>query len=315
MTLLIAIKVPSRELNPRRRPLCFTEPGIVMAADTRFSWTERSGRIIGTSDNAQKGWPLGDRIYGIYAGDAEVAERAIFCTRSACNEHNKRDNAQYTLSALHKLLKYFSDEVRQPGHRTVAPTVVVVGMCLPRARRPKAKMFLLSYKTGFQPEERDGLLTEGTGSKYFTEEVLDREIDEFTRSKSSQLHPRSNTSRFSNRQPAELIDVSLLSVAGWIAFMADRVILEASLPTVGGQVQLTTIGPNGIYHPHAIESSDSGSSWRQLTRHDDFQGHTDMRGSEFIGPLLDKHCNFRNGSLTKVRTTPGRITGWPRKKP
>ena len=309
MTLLVAVKVPSKELNPKRRPLRFNEPGIVMVADTRFTW--KSGKVtVRTDDDAQKWWPLGNWICAAYAGDSELAERALLCTRSACAHNGMWDDPDYTLGAVSKLLRYYNDEIGK--QRRPFRTRVAMGL---RNDKGRFKLYLLDCAEDFRPRERAGLVVIGTGEGYFNKEVVEKEIDHFTFGKAAPVRSgykivlRDGQPALAKREPSDLIDVPMIAAAGLIAGMVDRVVREAGLEDVGGQTLLVTLSAQGMYSPHVVISSDQGASWQSITRHDDFRSYTDMSGGEFVGPLLDDKCRFRQGWLTKIGTQPGSITG------
>jgi hypothetical protein len=325
MTLLVAAKIPSKRLNPKRRPIRFCEPGIVIAADTRFTWTWPNGQRE-VVDDAQKGWPLGNRTYAAYAGDAQLGERAILGARSACAKNKKWDNASYTLSALSKYLRRFAEEAEQNWRRPIEPTIVIVAVRKAHGKKERFRLYRLGHDDAFEPREREWVI-EGDGRKYFEAEVLDKELDHFTRGKAAPALSGYKTVihdgqlALARRGPRDLIDVPLISIANLIGSMVGCVIDDGSIPTVGGLVQLTTLGVQGIIHPRITGSSDGGATWAPITRHEDFRSHTDMlhrytggKEAEFVIPTLDEHCRFRDsaGWLTRIRTRPGSITGRPR---
>lgn len=322
MTLLVATKVPSPWLNPKRRPIRFSERGIVIAADTRFTWEWRDGRLK-LDDDAQKGFPLGDWTYAAYAGDAQLAEWSILGTYSACKDNGKFDNLRYILRALNKYLEYFTNRAEAEWGRRTEPTSVVVAAVKATARKERLKLYQLNFDTGFRPLERERIVI-GDGRKYFESEVFDQEIDKFTKGKLSSARSSRKSSLQENedsrahRGKNELIEVPLLSVAGWIGDMVGRVIDDANILTVGGRVQLITLSGKGIYSPHVIRSSDGGKNWRGVTQHEDFRGHTDairdftkVEQAEIVIPSLNEYGQFPDEirCLTKIRTRPGSITG------
>jgi hypothetical protein len=92
MTLLVAAKVLSKNLNPESRPIQFLERGIILAEDTRFIYP--GSEVI---DDAQKNYTFGDWALAGYSGLVDVAERALICSTIAHNHHNWQRPDRLTL--------------------------------------------------------------------------------------------------------------------------------------------------------------------------------------------------------------------------
>ena len=234
MTLLVGITVPSRRLNPMRRAIRFCEPGIIIAADTRFSyWPETR-----TVDDAQKLWPLGDKAFAGYAGDVEVAERALLSAHVATRYHQQWDDLDFIVSALRSYLRFWHREVSY--RRSVHPTTVLLGVALPRGGW---RLFRLCGDDEFRLRQRTGLVTTGSGKAAFDRAFV-REVDRFTRRWAAAT--RSDSVR---RTPSGSVDVPLLRVVNLIVSTADIVVAKEGLPTVGGWTQIITLSAEGMYSP------------------------------------------------------------------
>lgn len=298
MTLLVVCKVPSKPLQRYRRPLRFSEAGLVLAADTRFTWKPEER---GPADDAQKLWPLGDGCFAGYTGDCEVAERAILSVHAACGQNDKWDDLPYTVAALSSYLRFWWSDARRT--RQPDDTVILLGARDRRQAAPQSryKLFRFASNNDFAPQRRDGLLVEGSGKACLTHEVVDAEIDHFTRTRAGRA-----------RDTSDPMPVRMIAVAAMVAGMIDRVIHKGNVPSVGGETQIMTLAAGGLHAPRGSLSSDAGASWRSVTRHDDFHSYTDMvSGGKFTAPLLDGDGSFRKGAILEVRTRPGSITGKP----
>jgi hypothetical protein len=210
MTLVLAIKVPSRQLNPKRRPLRF-EPGIVVAVDTRFTYPQTPGSF---RDDAQKLWPIGHHSFATYAGEVELAERAILLTQAACMEHNKLNDSKYTRSALKTLLRHIS------GSRGFGSTVIIYGA---RTNDGRFLLHRLSSDDNFEPRQRDGFIVEGSGAAFAAPHVLGAEIEALTLGWSQpaksgyKIETHGKALFIEKRGPADLENVSLISISALVA--------------------------------------------------------------------------------------------------
>src|ERR1044071_5961892 len=106
MTLIIAVKVPTKRFNPKRRPLRF-EPGIAVAVDTRFSWVKGS-KLLKRRDDGQKWWQLGEASFAAFCGDIELGESAILFSRASCEANGRLEDQAYAVAALRTYTHYFS---------------------------------------------------------------------------------------------------------------------------------------------------------------------------------------------------------------
>ena len=285
MTLLVAVKVPARRLNPKKRPLQFSEKGIVIAADTRFSF--RPGKR--TVDDAQKLWPLGDHAFSGYAGDVEVAEKALLSAYAALGHHRRWDDQRYITSAVSTYLRHWHQDAS--ARRPVGPTVVFLGLWSSKGR---GRLFTLHSEHDFHLHEHLGVITEGTGASHF-ETLFDQEVDHIT-------HQWAASPR-----PGDLMDIRIIDVALLVASSVDRTVQEAGLADVGGWTQMMTLSKQGMFAPRA-HAVDGEAKWRPITRRT-FRSYADMRARSFEAPLLDENCRFRDGWLVRVGTHPGLITG------
>ena len=269
MTLLVAVKVPAKNapikwLNPAKRPLRFTEPGIIIAADTRFSWNGR-----GPTDDSQKLWPLGDRTFSGYAGEVCVAEKAVLSAFSALRHHGRCDDREFTILVTKKYLEYWEREARRdraPG--LLGPTIVFVGH-LTATGVPKLYRFASDEQ--FKPRERTGVLAEGTGRDIYRR-IWPAEVDHITWQWSAparsglKIVERDGRPEAVRRDQDDFIDIPMLSVANMVGATADRAIHEAGRSDVGGGGQLMTLSEKGMYSPKAFGSSDRGATWRARRR-------------------------------------------------
>ncbi len=134
------------EQIPSTRP----SPGIVLAADSRWTW-EKSGRF---DDGAVKLFRLASHAIGIYAGDAVVGHRAI---AQITDELGRQHGCEPTK---------FRRVVRESTYsvwRRFADKDSRLQMCI-AFYHPSSGLILwkVDDQTGFRPEEWDGVQTIGS---------------------------------------------------------------------------------------------------------------------------------------------------------
>ena len=303
MTLLVAVKIPTKNLNPSKRPLRFIEPGIIIAADTRFSY--RPGTKV--VDDAQKLWPLCDTAFAGYAGDVEISERALLSAHCAVRENRRWDDPGYVTSALRAYLRYWRRVFS--ARRKIWPIIIFLGLRTPNGR---FKLFELRDDKNFDLLPRSGMRAEGTGAERF-KPVFDQEVDHITHGWAA---PARSGYKFVQgdagvemlpRTPSDLIEIPMISVANLILAAVDVVVDKAGLKDVGGWTQLITLSERGMIAPKARRSR-TGAEWVDITRHE-LRSRTEMTGAEFEVPLLDGNCRFPKGARIKIQVHPGSITG------
>jgi 20S proteasome alpha/beta subunit len=152
MTLCTAVKVPCRALNPARQPLAFVEPGIVVAADTRFMWS-------GPVDDGIKVWPLKDFAVAAFSGDVPLGESAIYAMGVTLGEHTFRTPEQIS-RAMCEWLKYYSSRSR-------TPTSTEVLLAVYDDDRDRFELYRLKTDEQFDPQPREGVYAIGSGAKQF----------------------------------------------------------------------------------------------------------------------------------------------------
>lgn len=303
MTLLVGITIPSRALNPKRRPIRFGEPGVIIAADTRFSYPSGSRPV----DDAQKLWPIGDRALGGYAGDVKVAECALQSAYTATRHHRLWDDLDFVAKTVRTYLRFWHDEYSR--RRGVQPTTVLLAIAPPRGR---ARLYRLSSGDRYRLRQRTGVEIAGSGTAAF-ERAFPREVDGYTRQWAASarsgydvvtgdggpvLEPRTTSAPF---------DVSLLDVVNLVVATVDLVVTKEGIPTVGGWTQVITLSAGGMAAPRARMSSDD-VHWRDATRHV-LQGQTEIAGGSFDAPFMDERGRLDLGSKFVIRLSPGSITG------
>jgi hypothetical protein len=303
MTLLVAVKVPTRELNPMKRPIRFIEPGIVIVADSRFSHVSGANRI----DDAQKLWPLNSFACAGYAGDVAMAEKALLSSHVALRHSDRGQDPNYVTMAVATYLQYWQITISK--QRRVEPTTVLVGFHAP-GRRPR--LFRLQHYDGYVPRQPSGRIAVGSGASHFNF-VFSQEVEHVTYAWAApartgyKIEVEHGIPTLLPRHSSDLINIPTISVANLVVSSVDRSFHEDGLSDVGGMTQVITLTDQGMYFP-SVRGSDTGAEWYDVTQHE-LRSSSEMGGGQFEVPLLDKFGKLEMSNKVSIRVRPGSISG------
>lgn len=296
MTLLVAIKVPTNHLNPLRQPISFSEPCIVMGADTRFTFLNNKQTPI---DDAMKIWRVSNCSIAGYSGDVELAERAFYSAFAASEAHNLGDKPSFMLMAIEKYLQYWAKNIKK--RRQLSQTVVFVGL----HRAPQRfELWDLRSTLGFSPRRRSGVNITGSGAEKF-KPILRKEIEHTTRSWASSIksglkierdaqgHPR-----IVEREKYEKAKINPVQIGGFVLVTVDLVVTKAGLSNVGGWSRVLVMKEDGVF---SIYGQVVAPQSRPVSR-------VDLRGyiprvapRQFDAPLIDHAGAFPQGHLIRLQ--------------
>lgn len=248
MTLIVAVKVPNKELNPYRRPLDFSEAGIILAADSRYSFAHNA-----PDDYGRKIWKLSSQALAAFSGpNVEMLEKSLTGTQLALKKHFFTKHNQVAQVVQHWLL-YWQDRVPNSQIKEYKKSDTAVLLALHDISAMRFYIYLLSSKNNFSPLLRDGIVSIGSGAGKFTE-FFKKELDDYTKAESAPaklpikfFQGADNKVLVVARPPNELIPVSLWNLHGFVLGAVDSFIEKAQLPTVGGFVACASISCEGIY--------------------------------------------------------------------
>lgn len=259
MTLCVAVTVPCKALNPVRRPLGFSEPGIVVAADTRFSWLDGS-KVV---DHGIKTWPLSYWAIAGFSGDVELGEAALFSMRLTLRELGFRSHDRIVQGTRNWLLYY---ERTFSHSRDVLPTEVLV--CTYDAGIVRFFLRVLSSQDSFTPRRREGVSPIGSGVARFRQ-AFRSEVDHYT----SQWAASARAGRlvqvgkhvvFEPWRPGDRGNVPLIGVASLVVATLDSVLQKADVARVGGLVQAFILSKTRLVTVRNRRRSHEGT-WEDVT--------------------------------------------------
>ena len=250
MTAVIGIKVPSANLNPKRRQVAFQEDGIILVADTRF--TSNSQPLPG--DGLKVG-PLARNAIAGYSGDVTIAERALKLAVQRASRSSLAPDPVQLQRFLQQAWK-FTSTTRPPFG-----TTVLLGTYY---RAPR--LYRLDSLDGFTPRLRDGPETIGHGGARF-HELLDENLDWLTQS----WQARARQPQFeigANGMPIKIAEsgndpfpLGLVELSMAASMSLDELIQEESDPTVGGKLNGITLRSTGWSSNFVSMSRDNGETW------------------------------------------------------
>lgn len=261
MTLCVAIKVPSKALNPKRRPLEFHEPGIVIASDSRYLWLADHQ----IQDDGMKLCPLSNRAIAGFSGHVELATSALFSMTAAITRNAFKD-PELISRGTQKLLLHFQNRLKRQGE--IEETNVLLGAY--DVESDKHFLYFLSSTDGFNPSRRDGICSIGSGATGF-QNTLENEIVHFSRQWSDpaisgyKLVNRDGLPVVEPRSRDDLIRVPLNQVALLLISSLDLHLEITNLNSIGGLVQCAMLTEKGIIGVGGKKSYDPGKEWEDIT--------------------------------------------------
>lgn len=280
MTLCVAVTVPCTALNPMRRPLAFSERGIVLAADTRFTWLDGS-RIV---DDGIKIWPLNDWAIAGFSGHVELGEAALFSMRLTLGDWAFRKHDKIA-EGTRNWLRYWQRTVSR--NRDPLPTEVLLAIY--DAGIDQFLLYVLSSQENFEATRREGVVPIGSGAARF-KQVFHTEVDWYTNQWSAPVRTGLKLVQIGDmvavepRQPDDREPVRLLQVAGLVVGTLDSVLQEADLATVGGLVQAFMLSKTGVVCTREVRRSEEGS-WYHITARD-LQSYSNMVSRRYEIPHM-----------------------------
>ena len=279
MTLLVAAKIPTDNLNPKRRPIRFQEKGIVMLADTRITYPGSPRR----EDDARKIWPVAGRALIGYTGSALTAEPALAGSCKALEEYGW-DQPDPIVSAIRNYLVHFHR--RNPAPR---PTTVLVAV---RNSVGRLMMYELSAADGFQIQLRDSVIVRGSGESCFMKQ-LPVEIEQITQQWSAPAKSRlkivseKGRPRAVPRSPTEKIPIRLIDVVTLLTGTADFVVQKAGLHSVGGLTYVRGLNKEGIISFMGKRRSAETGKWYDMTPAD-LRTYSEIESKVYDIPSVDE---------------------------
>lgn len=289
MTLCVAAKVPSKRLNPKRRPLRFIEKGLVLVADTRFTYPP-GPRVI---DDAQKLWWLADWVIAGYAGDVEIAEPALLSVHNAIEHHGWRKSVTIAL-AVKNYLRYWHRKVSD--RRRATSVDVLLGI---RSGNSRFRLYWLNSANGYRVQERDGIFQRGSGADSF-KKAIEVEIDHFTSQWSAparsgyKLEDQEGRVACVPRKPSDLVDVRLIDVECLLMGTVDLIVQKAGLADVGGLTQVLALTKDGVYSPKGKRLGAVDGRWHDLTTRD-VRSNLHIAQTRYKVPYMDGNCQIQGG--------------------
>lgn len=286
MTVCIAVTVPCKALNPLRRPLEFSEPGIVLAADTRFSWVDDS-RVVKVVDDGIKIWPLSDWAIAGFSGDVELGEVALFSMRLSLRRLGFRNHNKIAQGTQTWFLYYERNLGRDPK-----PTEVV--LCTYDAAIDGFFLYVLSSQDSFRPKRREGVWPIGSGTKRFIQ-AFRGEVDHYTSrweasAQAGRLVQIGENVAFEAWKPGDCYSVKLIEVASLVLATLDSVLRKADLATVGGLVQAFMLLNTGWVILGSRRRSDEGT-WEDVTARD-LRSYSEVDHRRYEIPRMREDCSI-----------------------
>jgi len=286
MTICLSLKVPCDDLNPRKLPLKYA-PGIVIAADARFTWDKNSKSV----DNGIKIWTLSDFAVACFAGDVQIAEISLVSMRYSIDELSLTKHESIA-HAIQNWLNYYKNLSKD---REISLTEVVVSIYDKNSKR--FYLYLLSSDKFFRPERRDGIITIGSGSdkyrKYLLKEIdhhnvniskSDSGLKVIQTNKGLSVVPRTNDDR---------IEKDLMTIATMISGSMDLFIKKSGLTSVGGLVQIYMLNNTGVIPLVGKIRNKSTKKWESITA-SNLQSYAEMMKRKFKIPTMRKDLSIED---------------------
>lgn len=254
MTALVAIRVPSKALNPKRRQISCVEPGVILAADTRI--TKGTRPLDG--DGRKLGKLPGSAIAG-FSGDVYVADTALERLTASVEANQSIDHFELA-TMLQKQLARTRNEIVD---RKPIRTTVVLGTFFDTPR-----LYVLDTKDNFTPQLRDGLEFAGSGADALQEQFAEN-VDWMTQN----WHNRARQPQFAVTNRGEIRKVStegkepfpirLIDLVNIVCMSLEGVFVQNKTPSVGGKIQCVVLRKSGASWPIAMGSGDDGKTWQR----------------------------------------------------
>jgi hypothetical protein len=237
VTTLMAIKVPSPQLIPNDDPLVtYVEPGIIMAADTRFIRISNKRPILG--DGLKVGG-LSLYVLGGYSGDVTLAYSGL----ASAQDVLARQGGSPDMIAEIVRSQLIDAQTKITRKRKLDPTSVLLGIWL--FEHPV--LYRLESADGFQPSECDGPEFAGHGGK-----ELQRVFHDNLNSIPIGFRQRDKEAaelRGLPYDPSKPVEVQLADLALQACRSVDyvnEIYRRRGGPEVGGKVQARVITSDGI---------------------------------------------------------------------
>lgn len=283
VTLLVAVKVPTKHLNPNRYPIRFTEKGIVLAQDSRFTYDGG-----GCVDNGRKIWPIEDFAVAGYSGDVEIAEHAIAATQHTIKHYNWKSRKKITI-VLRNWLRFCQDKVGRKIH-----TVVFLGI---RTEKGSFKLFEFNSGENYKPKERDGVISGGSGADSFNN-AIKIEINDSSkiwgkRSKYGKLAKVEGKTTYFPPKPGDVADVNLTEVGNLIVSTTNLVIDKIKPGGVGGFTQQYFLTIEGLQTGMGYLNRKNGPKWEKITADPNtLKSNSTISKVTYDIPFMDQNCKI-----------------------
>lgn len=288
MTLLVAVKIPTRKLNPVRRPIEFVEKGILMIADTRLS-KMRGDKLEGTVDDARKIWGVADCALAGFTGSFIVAEPAIISAHFALMDRTHRPR-RIILTIIENSLKHFQVEANKK-YGNVGATMLFLGL---KTGAGSFRLFQFDSRKNFKREERDGVIFSGSGENEFAKR-FPKEIDHFTKQWMNQLfgyriEPKQGQYVCLPSPHGEKFEVDMVKCSMPISAVLDNIVESKNISSVGGFVQLIKFTKDGFSPIYAHVRSMETGKWRMATL-PDLRSYSEIDRTRHYVPSFDIEGN------------------------
>jgi hypothetical protein len=255
MTAIMAIRSPSKGLNPKRLRVELAEEGIVMVADTRI--------MTGSHPLPGHGLKLGglsERVIAAFAGEVHFADRALSLAA---------DNIQ-GLTAAADIAAIVQGSLRSARalierKRRLYATTVLIGIWTDSAPH----LYVVDSSDNFDLRLRDGPEYAGSGRTELRKN-FESNLDWMT----SSWDKRAKQKQFELTEsgPGRLLPddgrgfpVRLADWATLAVMSLDELINQATIQSVGGLHQVLCLTRQGIAPLRVAKSSDAGETWSSIT--------------------------------------------------
>lgn len=285
MTLVVAATMPSKALNPLRRPIRFPQPSVVLLSDSRFSFG-----ACKKADDGFKLWPLSDSAMAGFSGDVEVAEAAIVSLRLTIEEH-RWSVPEAIAEAASTWLLYWGECIA--SHRVVHTTHVLIAAYNRQRKRPY--LYRLFSHDGYAPARRSGVECIGSGAEQFRKE-FDKKIDKATHGWAEPCRIREELGHTvgigADGKPVWiplernfLEDIPPIEVVEPLSEVADTLARDEALKDVGGLLQIVILSEHGLTPIKQQKRSGSSGEWSALTAAK-LRSLSEMIGRKYIIPRM-----------------------------
>ena len=293
MTLLVAAKIPTRHLNPYRRPIKFVEKGILMVADTRLSLF-RGKEFDDAFDDSRKLWEIADCALAGFCGPYLVAEPAIVAAHFNLMKRSHRP-WKLVVKMMENLLKFFHQDAKK-NIGQIDPTVVFLGV---KTGKSSFRLFEIHSGRGVKRAERDGVIVEGTGKEEFKRR-FPGEVDDRSKQWSEQLSGYKIVEIDGKvccvpSGADEKYEVNLVALSSVISAVVDDIVVSRQVRTVGGSMQIIKFTEGGFERIGNYVRSTQGQ-WREATL-PGLRSYSEIGMKAYCIPLVDDDGNVTNREL------------------